>query len=139
MFFLVTLFRLSYRNSAGCIYLRFDSTEAAVKAQRAMHMRWFAGRSISALFMVNVFSTLTLVSVCPFWLSKLFSTHKAPVKVVKMSSIKFLSSLSWCLKNFFPQTHLGVLPPWVGRAGFCQSKLFRWNYLPFYILIPRIL
>ncbi|XP_039062860.1 RNA-binding protein 39-like isoform X2 [Hibiscus syriacus] len=39
------------KNSAGCVYLRFDSTEAAGKAQRAMHMRWFAGRSISALFM----------------------------------------------------------------------------------------
>ncbi|TYG95237.1 hypothetical protein ES288_A11G252200v1 [Gossypium darwinii] len=39
------------KNSGGCVYLRFDSTEAAGKAQRAMHMRWFAGRSISALFM----------------------------------------------------------------------------------------
>ncbi|GMJ03980.1 hypothetical protein like AT5G09880 [Hibiscus trionum] len=39
------------KNSGGCVYLRFDSTEAAGKAQRAMHMRWFAGRSISALYM----------------------------------------------------------------------------------------
>ncbi|XP_022750996.1 RNA-binding protein 39-like [Durio zibethinus] len=39
------------KNSAGCVYLRFDSAEAACKAQRAMHMRWFAGRSISAIFM----------------------------------------------------------------------------------------
>ncbi|KAL4353648.1 hypothetical protein GQ457_06G043310 [Hibiscus cannabinus] len=39
------------KNSAGCVYLRFDSTEAAGKAQRAMHMRWFAGRSIAALYM----------------------------------------------------------------------------------------
>ncbi|KAG8497257.1 hypothetical protein CXB51_008495 [Gossypium anomalum] len=39
------------KNSAGSVYLRFDSAEAAGKAQRAMHMRWFAGRSISALFM----------------------------------------------------------------------------------------
>ncbi|TYJ46945.1 hypothetical protein E1A91_A02G154600v1 [Gossypium mustelinum] len=39
------------KNSAGCVYLRFDSAEAAGKAQRAMHVRWFAGRSISALFM----------------------------------------------------------------------------------------
>ncbi|KAE8696248.1 ribonuclease P protein subunit p25-like protein-like [Hibiscus syriacus] len=39
------------KNSAGCVYLRFDSIGAAGKAQRAMHMRWFAGRSISALFM----------------------------------------------------------------------------------------
>ncbi|EOX92356.1 Splicing factor isoform 2 [Theobroma cacao] len=41
------------KNSAGCVYLRFDSAEAAGKAQRAMHMRWFAGRSISALFMAT--------------------------------------------------------------------------------------
>ncbi|MBA0676655.1 hypothetical protein Goari_018123 [Gossypium aridum] len=46
------------KNSGGCVYLRFDSTEAAGKAQRAMHMRWFAGRSISALFMVKSFSTM---------------------------------------------------------------------------------
>ncbi|XP_022774874.1 RNA-binding protein 39-like isoform X2 [Durio zibethinus] len=39
------------KNSLGCVYLRFDSAEAAGKAQRAMHMRWFAGRSISAVFM----------------------------------------------------------------------------------------
>ncbi|XVF15005.1 hypothetical protein REPUB_Repub09cG0111800 [Reevesia pubescens] len=39
------------KNSAGFVYLRFDSTEAAGKAQRAMHMRWFAGRTILALFM----------------------------------------------------------------------------------------
>ncbi|XVF17089.1 hypothetical protein REPUB_Repub10bG0088000 [Reevesia pubescens] len=39
------------KNSAGCVYLRFDSAEAAGKAQRAMHMRWFAGRSILALYM----------------------------------------------------------------------------------------
>ncbi|MBA0759790.1 hypothetical protein Gotri_022624 [Gossypium trilobum] len=46
------------KNSGGYVYLRFDSTEAAGKAQRAMHMRWFAGRSISALFMVKSFSTM---------------------------------------------------------------------------------
>ncbi|XVF61806.1 hypothetical protein PTKIN_Ptkin08bG0160400 [Pterospermum kingtungense] len=39
------------KNSAGCVYLCFDSVEAAGKAQRAMHMRWFAGRSIAAVFM----------------------------------------------------------------------------------------
>ncbi|GKV25240.1 hypothetical protein SLEP1_g34704 [Rubroshorea leprosula] len=36
---------------AGCVYLRFESVEAAARAQRAMHMRWFAGRSISATYM----------------------------------------------------------------------------------------
>ncbi|KAJ6378983.1 hypothetical protein OIU78_029076 [Salix suchowensis] len=39
------------KNSAGYVYLRFDSMEAAAKAQRAMHMRWFASRSILAIFM----------------------------------------------------------------------------------------
>lgn len=35
----------------GSVYLRFESLAAAVSCQRAMHMRWFAGRSISATFM----------------------------------------------------------------------------------------
>ncbi|XP_020598108.1 RNA-binding protein 39-like [Phalaenopsis equestris] len=35
----------------GSVYLRFESVAAAVNCQRAMHMRWFAGRSISATFM----------------------------------------------------------------------------------------
>ncbi|CAI0428297.1 unnamed protein product [Linum tenue] len=40
------------KNSAGFVYLRFDTVEAAARAQAAMHMRWFARRSISATFMV---------------------------------------------------------------------------------------
>ncbi|KAJ6930281.1 RNA-binding protein 39 [Populus alba x Populus x berolinensis] len=39
------------KNSAGCVYLRFGSIEAAAGAQRAMHMRWFARRLILAVFM----------------------------------------------------------------------------------------
>ncbi|XP_048334754.1 uncharacterized protein LOC107425512 [Ziziphus jujuba] len=39
------------KNSAGCVYLRFETVEGAMAAQRAMHLRWFAGRQISALFM----------------------------------------------------------------------------------------
>ncbi|CAI0428293.1 unnamed protein product [Linum tenue] len=39
------------KNSAGFVYLRFDTVEAAARAQAAMHMRWFARRSISATFM----------------------------------------------------------------------------------------
>ncbi|CAH8353702.1 unnamed protein product [Eruca vesicaria subsp. sativa] len=39
------------KNSAGFVYLRFDSVQAAVAAQRAMHMRWFAQKMISAIFM----------------------------------------------------------------------------------------
>lgn len=41
-----------YRRSAGFVYLRFETVEAASAAQRAMHMRWFARRLISAIFMV---------------------------------------------------------------------------------------
>jgi RNA-binding protein 39 len=39
------------KNSAGFVYLRFQSVEAAAAAQRAMHMRWFAQKMISATFM----------------------------------------------------------------------------------------
>ncbi|KAF9682436.1 hypothetical protein SADUNF_Sadunf05G0108700 [Salix dunnii] len=44
------------KNSAGCVYLRFNSIEAAARAQRAMHMRWFARRLILAVFMVTIFN-----------------------------------------------------------------------------------
>ncbi|XP_008338763.1 uncharacterized protein [Malus domestica] len=40
-----------YVDNAGFVYLRFEAVEAAAAAQRAMHLRWFAGRLISALFM----------------------------------------------------------------------------------------
>ncbi|KAK4356181.1 hypothetical protein RND71_025152 [Anisodus tanguticus] len=39
------------KNTSGYVYLRFDSVEAASRAQQAMHKRWFAGRSISAIFL----------------------------------------------------------------------------------------
>lgn len=39
------------KHSAGYVYLRFETVEAAVTAQRAMHMRWFARRLISAIFL----------------------------------------------------------------------------------------
>ncbi|KAF5480693.1 hypothetical protein F2P56_001423 [Juglans regia] len=39
------------KNSAGFVYLRFETVEAAMAAQRAMHMRWFARRLITAFFM----------------------------------------------------------------------------------------
>lgn len=35
----------------GSVYLRFETAAAASNCQRAMHMRWFAGRSISVSFM----------------------------------------------------------------------------------------
>ncbi|KAJ1398577.1 Splicing factor, RBM39-like [Sesbania bispinosa] len=40
------------KRSAGFVYLQFETVEAASAAQRAMHMRWFARRLISAVFMV---------------------------------------------------------------------------------------
>ncbi|MCD7455921.1 hypothetical protein HAX54_030170 [Datura stramonium] len=39
------------KHSPGYLYFRFDSVEAASRAQQDMHKRWFAGRSISAIFL----------------------------------------------------------------------------------------
>ncbi|EPS59790.1 splicing factor-like protein, partial [Genlisea aurea] len=39
------------KNSCGYVYLRFESIEAASRAQQAMHKRWFARRLISAIFL----------------------------------------------------------------------------------------
>ncbi|GAB4847699.1 hypothetical protein Ancab_026761 [Ancistrocladus abbreviatus] len=39
------------KNSAGHVYLRFENKEAAANAQRELHLRWFARRLISAIFM----------------------------------------------------------------------------------------
>ncbi|XP_020211830.1 RNA-binding protein 39 isoform X2 [Cajanus cajan] len=38
--------------SAGFVYLRFEDTQSAISAQRALHGRWFAGKMITASFMV---------------------------------------------------------------------------------------
>jgi hypothetical protein len=50
------IFILINRNSAGFVYLRFEHTQGAVAAQRALHGRWFAGKMITAAFMVIMFS-----------------------------------------------------------------------------------
>ncbi|KAF8672615.1 hypothetical protein HU200_049303 [Digitaria exilis] len=39
------------KNTAGFVYLQFDSVAASVKAQQALHGRWFAGKMITATFM----------------------------------------------------------------------------------------
>ncbi|KAI3518941.1 hypothetical protein L1887_07852 [Cichorium endivia] len=39
------------KHSAGYVYVRFESVEAASRAQQAMHKRWFARRLISAIFL----------------------------------------------------------------------------------------
>ncbi|XP_006661796.3 RNA-binding protein 39-like [Oryza brachyantha] len=39
------------KNTAGFVYLHFDSVAAATNAQRALHGRWFAGKMITATFM----------------------------------------------------------------------------------------
>lgn len=41
-----------YRKSVGFVYLRFENTQAAIAAQRALHGRWFAGKMITATYMV---------------------------------------------------------------------------------------
>ncbi|OAY52292.1 RNA-binding protein 39 isoform X1 [Manihot esculenta] len=40
------------KNSSGFVYLRFENTQSAINAQRALHGRWFAGKMITATFMV---------------------------------------------------------------------------------------
>ncbi|KAJ3682476.1 hypothetical protein LUZ60_015049 [Juncus effusus] len=39
------------KNTSGFVYLRFDSINSAMNAQRALHGRWFAGKMITATFM----------------------------------------------------------------------------------------
>ncbi|KAK9677526.1 hypothetical protein RND81_11G149300 [Saponaria officinalis] len=38
--------------SDGHVYLKFDDTRAAMNAQQALHGRWFAGKMITATFMI---------------------------------------------------------------------------------------
>ncbi|KAL4310273.1 hypothetical protein GQ457_01G000470 [Hibiscus cannabinus] len=40
------------RDSAGFVYLRFEDAQGAINAQRNLHGRWFAGKMITATFMV---------------------------------------------------------------------------------------
>ncbi|CAO2815638.1 unnamed protein product [Amaranthus hypochondriacus] len=40
------------KDSEGFVYLKFENTQAAMNAQRALHGRWFAGKMISALYML---------------------------------------------------------------------------------------
>lgn len=40
------------KNSAGFVYLRFENTQSAMNAQRSLHGRWFAGKMITATFML---------------------------------------------------------------------------------------
>ncbi|CAL5326837.1 unnamed protein product [Camellia sinensis] len=51
------------KNSAGYVYLRFETVEAAASAQRAMHKRWFARRLISAVFLFNRMNTTPSLKV----------------------------------------------------------------------------
>ncbi|KAF8112706.1 hypothetical protein N665_0062s0054 [Sinapis alba] len=41
------------KNSIGFVYLRFENTQAAMGAQRALHGRWFAGKMITATYMTK--------------------------------------------------------------------------------------
>ncbi|KAI3875735.1 hypothetical protein MKX03_023658 [Papaver bracteatum] len=40
------------KNSAGHVYLRFETTTSAMSAQCALHGRWFAGKMITAAYML---------------------------------------------------------------------------------------
>ncbi|XP_039001790.1 RNA-binding protein 39-like [Hibiscus syriacus] len=40
------------RESAGFVYLRFEDAQGAINAQRNLHGRWFAGKMITATFLV---------------------------------------------------------------------------------------
>ncbi|KAG6711985.1 hypothetical protein I3842_05G082700 [Carya illinoinensis] len=40
------------KHSAGFVYLRFENTQAAAAAQRSLHGRWFAGKMITATYML---------------------------------------------------------------------------------------
>ncbi|XP_022641507.1 RNA-binding protein 39 isoform X4 [Vigna radiata var. radiata] len=40
------------KKSAGFVYLRFEDTQSAISSQRSLHGRWFAGKMITASFMV---------------------------------------------------------------------------------------
>ena len=43
---------LANRNSDGFVYLQFENTQAATSAQHVLHGRWFAGKTITATFIV---------------------------------------------------------------------------------------
>uniref|UniRef100_A0A7N0UWT7 RRM domain-containing protein n=1 Tax=Kalanchoe fedtschenkoi TaxID=63787 RepID=A0A7N0UWT7_KALFE len=43
------------KNSAGCVYLRFEDTRIAIAAQRSLHGRWFDGKMITATFIAPQF------------------------------------------------------------------------------------
>ncbi|PRQ24994.1 putative nucleotide-binding alpha-beta plait domain-containing protein [Rosa chinensis] len=38
------------KNTAGFVYLRFENTQAAIRARQVLHGRWFAGKKITATF-----------------------------------------------------------------------------------------
>ncbi|KAM5562591.1 hypothetical protein ABKV19_017681 [Rosa sericea] len=40
------------KNTAGFVYLRFENTQAAINARQVLHGRWFAGKMITATFML---------------------------------------------------------------------------------------
>ncbi|KAG5526830.1 hypothetical protein RHGRI_032933 [Rhododendron griersonianum] len=44
--------KLVSMNTAGFVYLHFEKTQSAIGAQRSLHGRWFAGKMITATFMV---------------------------------------------------------------------------------------
>ncbi|MQL70673.1 hypothetical protein Taro_002999 [Colocasia esculenta] len=66
------------KNTSGFVYLRFDNVTSAMNAQRALHGRWFAGKMISATFMVTL---LFLRPSSPLSLSYLFLVTDGMIRV----------------------------------------------------------
>ena len=102
----------------GFVYLRFDKVASALSAQRALHGRWFAGKMITATFMVSSLTPLSLSLAGPlaylhqFLLPCLFPP---PVSLCLIPSL--FSLLSPCP---FPSP-LSSLPPPV--SPLCSSSM----------------
>lgn len=80
------------RNSAGFVFLRFENTQSASCAQRALHGRWFAGKMITATFMVSYFKVFSFI--CGFIIAPyLFTLGK-----LKKGGMSFYFAECRCLK-----------------------------------------
>lgn len=67
---------LANRNTAGFVYLRFENTQSAIGAQRSLHGRWFAGKMITATFMVLLYVVYSIsYASSQVWFSLLYSSN----------------------------------------------------------------
>lgn len=100
------LIHFVYRNSAGFVYLMFETVEAASAAQRAMHMRWFARKMISAIYMVSI--GLLSCSLCLFLQTRILmvffcccSNLRYMKPSLKGKCEELLPGFLWLLKTTF--------------------------------------